>query len=377
VTPITLPYGRHDISAQDIEAVVEVLCSDWLTTGPMVEAFEKAVVDFVGVRDAAAVSTGTAALHAMIHALGIGPGDEVIVPPLTFAATANAVVYTGATPVFADVCPDTLLLDPEQVVRLITARTKAVVAMDYGGQPCDYWQLQAIAERSGIVLLADACHSMGATFEQKRCGSVAFASAFSFHPVKAITCGEGGMVCSDDADFIRRVKRFRNHGLDRDHRQRSREQSWHYEMVELGFNYRLSDLQCALGLSQIRRLPEWLDKRRQLAAHYDHLLADVELIRPLSRADNVEHAYHLYVVRVAGQKRDELFTALRENGVGVAVHYPPVHLHPFYKDRYHTREGMCPVAENAYQEIISLPIYPAMTFDDVGRVVDILLHHAR
>jgi perosamine synthetase len=368
-----LPYGRQWVDEEDIEAVVAVLRSDWLTGGPKVGEFECAVADFVGAREAVAFSSGTAALHGAMFALGIGPGDEVIVPPMTFAATANCVVYQGGTPVFADVEPDTLLLDPAAVERRITPRTRAIIAVDYAGQPCRYDDLQEVADRYGLALVADACHALGATYKGKPAGSLARLTVFSFHPVKHIATGEGGMVTTDDPDLAQKLRSFRNHGITTDHRQREATGSWFYEMVELGYNYRISDLQCALGISQLRKLPGWLERRRAIARRYDEAFAAMPEVRPLAARMDAGHAYHLYVVRLAPSRmsgeRGQAFAALRAAGIGVNVHYIPVHLHPFYRRRFGAAPGLCPVAEAAYERIVSLPIFPRMCDEDVERVI--------
>lgn len=358
-----LPYGRQLVEPDDIEAVVKVLRSDWLTTGPSVDAFEKAVAQYVGAQHGVAVSSGTAALHAAMYALGLGPGDEVIVPPMTFAATANAAVFMGATPVFADVDAGTLLIDPNAVSRKISTRTKAIMAVDYAGQPCDYEALRPIAEEHGIALLADGCHAIGGTADGRRVGSIADMTAFSFHPVKHITTGEGGMVTTNDDALARRMRTFRNHGITSDHRQRSEQGSWFYEMVDLGFNYRITDFQCALGLSQLKKLDAWVARRQEIARQYDAAFAGTP-VSGLKKREGVSHAYHLYVIKVPGN-RQAVFTRLREAGIGANVHYIPVHLHPFYRQRFGYGPGLCPVAEAAYEQILSLPMYPAMTDEDV------------
>jgi perosamine synthetase len=364
-----IPYGRQTIGNEDISAVADVLRSDWLTTGPAVEEFERAIAEFVGSRHAVAVSSGTAALHAAVHALGIGPGDEVIVPPMTFAATANAVVFEGAIPIFADVDPDTLLLDPAEVERKVTGRTRAIIPVDYAGQPCDYDRLREIAGRHSIAVIADACHSLGAQYKGRNSGSLADMTAFSFHPVKHITTGEGGMVTTDDSALAAHLRRFRNHGISTDHRQRSEAGSWYYEMEELGCNYRLSDFQCALGTSQLRHLPGWIARRRGIAKAYDAALAACSW-KPLAVRPDVCHAWHLYVVRVAeGSDRAAAFVALRRDGIGANVHYVPVHLHPFYRRRFGTGPGLCPRAEQAYERLLSLPMYPAMRDAEVEEVI--------
>ncbi|MGA8029529.1 MAG: UDP-4-amino-4,6-dideoxy-N-acetyl-beta-L-altrosamine transaminase [Bryobacteraceae bacterium] len=365
-----LPYGRQSIGEDDIQAVVEVLRSDWLTTGPAVDRFEKGIAEFVGAEHAVAVSSGTAALHAAMYAAGVGPGDEVIVPAMTFAATANAAVFLGAIPVFADIEPDTLLVDPASVEKRLTSRTKAIAAVDYAGQPCDYASLTRIAAESNAVLIADGCHALGAALAGKRVGSLAGLTAFSFHPVKHITTGEGGMITTNDPELAQRMRLFRNHGISSDHRERSERGSWFYEMVDLGYNYRISDFQCALGLSQLKKLPEWVRRRQQIAARYDEGFLG-SAITPLTRRAGATHAFHLYVVRVNGD-RQAAFSRLRERGIGANVHYIPVHLHPYYQRRFGTCPGLCPVAEEAYRQILSLPMFPAMTDEDADFVIESL-----
>lgn len=369
-----LPYSRQSISEEDIQAVVEVLRSDWLTTGPALGRFEQALATYVDTKHAVAVSSGTAALHAAMFALGIGPGDEVIVPALTFVATSNCVVYQGGTPVFADVDPSTLLLDAGSVQARLTPRTKAIIAVDYAGQPCDYDALRSLARQHGLALVADASHALGADLRGQRTGGLADLTTFSFHPVKPITTAEGGAVTTDDEQLAARCRQFRNHGIGQDHHQRARAGSWRYQMTDLGYNYRLNDLQAALGLSQLRRLDAWTARRREIAQHYDRGLQSLAGVRPLRLGAQAGHAYHLYVVRIDARPgaRDEVFSLLRRAGIGVNVHYGPVHLHPFYRERFGTGPGMCPVAEAAAEEILSLPLFPAMTEADADRVLDSL-----
>jgi perosamine synthetase len=368
-----IPYGRQTIDDDDIKAVIEVLRSDWLTTGPKIHEFEKALAHYVGAKFAIAVSSGTAALHSAMYALGIGPGHEVIVPTMTFAASANCVVYQGGTPVFVDVAPDTLLIDPKEVERKITPRTKAIIAVDYAGQPCDYDALQDIADRHHLSLVADACHSLGATYRGRSVGRLADLSVFSFHPVKPITTGEGGMITTDHEEYAKRLRIFRHHGITYDLPKREVSRPWFYEMVDLGYNYRITDFQCALGMSQLQKLPGWLRRRREIARQYDEAFAEIKGIKPLAVKADIRHAYHLYVVRISqdetGLDRGELLQALRSHGIGVNVHYIPVHLHPFYRNRLGTGRGLCPVAESAYEQILSLPIYPAMTDENIKIVV--------
>ena len=371
-----LPYGHQSVDEEDIKAVVEVLRSEWLTTGPMVAEFERAFADSVGAKEAVAVSSGTAALHASIYSLGIGPGDEVIVPAMTFAASANCVVFQGATPVFADVCPDTLLLDPDAVGAKITSRTKAIVSVDYAGQPCDYDALKDISERYGLSLVADACHALGGSHNGAPVGSLADLNTFSLHPVKNITAGEGGVVTSQNSELAQRVSSFRNHGITTDFRQRETQGSWFYEMEDLGYNYRITDIQCALGDRQLRKLSAFVARRRDIARRYDTDLAEFPEVEPLLVRPSVSHAYHLYVIRLVLERlratRDEVFSALRAEGIGVNVHYRPVHLHRYYRQRFGTGLGLCPVSEAAYEKILSLPIFPSMTDADVDDVIGAL-----
>jgi len=371
-----LPYGRQWLDEEDVAAVMAVLRSDWITTGPKVAEFERAFADFVKVREAVAVSSGTGALHAAMHALAIGPGDEVIVPAITFPASANCVVYQGATPIFADVDPATLLIDPVQVEAKINHRTKAIITVDYAGQPCDYDAFQAIANHYKLSIVADACHALGGSYKGRPVGSLAALNTFSLHPVKPITTGEGGMITSNDTDLARRMRIFRNHGITSDHHQRETQNSWFYEMTELGYNYRLTDFQSALGLSQLRKLPGWVVRRQQIARRYDEAFAGIPGVEPLEVRPHVSHAYHLYVIRLNLKQfrtsRARVFEKLRDEGIGVNVHYIPVHLHPFYRARFGTEPGMCPVAEAAYERILSLPIFPRMTSDDIKDVITAL-----
>lgn len=373
VRATTLPYGRQCVEDDDVAAVTETLRSAWLTTGPKVEQFEQALAACTGTALAVAVSNGTAALHTAMYALGISEGDEVIVPAITFPATANCVAFLGGRPVFADVDPDTLLIDPASVESRITPRTKAVIAVDYAGQSCDYDALTELAGSRGLALADDACHAIGGSYRGRPVGSFAAVNTFSFHPVKHMTTGEGGAVTTDDPQLARRMRIFRNHGITTDHRQRQAKGSWLYEMVDLGFNYRLTDIQCALGISQLPKLPGWICRRQAIAQRYDGAFAHIPSVRPLAVRPEVSHAYHLYVIRLELERlrvdRAAVFSALRAEGIGVNVHYIPVHLHPYYRRTFGTAPGDCPVAEAAYERILSLPIFPTMTDEDSDDVI--------
>jgi perosamine synthetase len=379
-----LPYGRQWITQDDIDAVVATLKSDWLTTGPKVDEFERALAIKVSAAHAVVVSSGTAALHAAAHAVAVGPGDEVIVPAITFAASSNCAVYEGATPVFADVDPDTLLIDLESVEARMTPRTKAIIAVDFGGQPCDYARLRELARPAGVTVIADACHALGGRAGSQPVGSLADLSTFSFHPVKHAATGEGGAITTDDDAFAQRMRMFRNHGITSDHRAREVRGTWIYDMVDLGMNYRLSDIQCALGITQLERLESNVSRRQGIAARYDAAFAGDPAIQPLARRNGVDHAYHLYVVRFRRERlradRDAIMVALRAEGIGVNLHYRPVYFHSYYRDCFGFGPGLCPNAEAAYEEIVTLPLFPTMDerdIDDVITAVRKILDHYR
>jgi perosamine synthetase len=368
VRDVLLPYGHQTIDDDDVQAVTETLQSGWLTTGPKVEEFEKVFASTVGVSHAVAVTNGTAALHASMAALHIGPNDEVIVPALTFVACANCVLFQGARPVFADVDPFTLLVDPAQVEEKITSRTKAIVAVDYTGLPCDYDALHKIADHARIAVVADACHALGGSYKGRPVGSLGDLNVFSMHPVKHITTGEGGMITTDNPAFAQHMRVFRNHGIASDHRQRELAGSWYYEMEELGYNYRITDIQCALGLSQLKKLKRWITRRRQIAGTYTKAFSSLQEIEVPVLPTERDHAWHLYVIRLHLERlrvsRAEVFRALRAENIGVNLHYIPVPWHPFYQKLGYGK-GQWPVAEAAYERIISLPMWPGMTDEDV------------
>jgi perosamine synthetase len=367
-----LPYGLHCIEEDDVAAVAAALRDPWITQGPRVAAFERAIAARVGARHAVAVINGTAALHAALFAAGVGPGDEVIVPPLTFAATANAACYLGATPVFADVRPDTLTLDPARVRERLTPRTRAIVTVDFAGQPGDLDDLGALAARAGAVLVDDAAHALGATYRGRPVGAQPGLTTFSFHPVKHVTTGEGGMVVAQDPALADRLARFRSHGIASSAAERMARGEWVYEMTDLGFNYRLTDFAAALGLSQLAKLDRFLARRAAIAAGYGAALAGLPGLRLPAVAADVGHAWHIFPVLLEPDEltadRATVFRALRAEGIGVNVHYIPVYWHPYYAARGYPR-GLCPVAESAYARLLTLPLFPAMEDRDAKDVV--------
>jgi perosamine synthetase len=376
-----LPYGRQSLDDADIQAVVEVLKSDWLTTGPKVGEFEERFAAWVGARRAVSFSSGTAALHGAAFAAGLEAGDEAITTPMTFCATANCILYQGATPVFADVSPDTLNLDPKEVSKKVSARTKAIFAVDYAGHPAALDELGQLAETQvpqgrRPLLIEDACHALGAQYRGKRVGDIADMTVFSFHPVKHLTTGEGGMVTTNDARLAETLRRFRNHGISSEARQRQEAGQWFYEMVLLGFNYRLTEIACALGLSQLERLDANVARRREIAAQYDEAFRNLPAIVIPAVREDVNPAWHLYPIRLKlemlGVGRGEIFQALRAENIGVNVHYIPVHQHPYYRERSKSKESY-PVTEHAYERLISLPMFHSMTVQDVEDVIHALL----
>lgn len=374
-----LPYGRPCLDDDDVEAVVDVLEGDWLTTGPTVDRFEAALADRCEAGHARVLSSGTSALHAAYHAAGVGPGTEVVVPALTFSATANAAVYLGAEVKFADVEDATLTADPESVARLVSDRTRVIAAVDFAGHPARLDALGKIAEDCGAILVEDAAHSLGATHRGRPVGAVADMTCLSFHPVKVITTGEGGAVLTDDRGWAETVATFRTHGMDHeeiDLPDAGRHGAWAYDIHRLGYNYRLSDIHCALGISQLEKLDGFLERRRGIARAYRDRLRGVEGVRLPPDADWGEHAYHLFAVRVPADRRRRVFEALREDGIGAQVHYVPVNMLSAYRQRGHDPDET-PRASQAYRELISLPCFPAMDEEDVDRVVSSLTDAVR
>ena len=369
-----LPYGRQTIDAGDERAVLDALRSDYLTTGPRVEAFEEAFAAQVGARHAVAFCNGTAALHAAAHVSGLGTGSEGITTPLTFVATANCVRYVGASPVLADIRDDTMTLDMHAAAAAVTPRTRALLPVDYAGVPADLDEAMALASRASCVVIEDASHALGATYRGRRVGEIAHLTTFSLHPVKHITTAEGGMVTTAERELADRLRRFRNHGIDVDARARAAQGSWFYDVVETGMNYRLSDLQCALGSSQLARLPAMLERRRQIAAAYDRQLAALAEIETPWVPPDRESAWHLYPIRLRLERltvdRARIFAALRAENIGVNVHYVPVHLHSAYEGA--GARGRFPRAESAYDRLVTLPLWPGMTDHDVRDVVTAL-----
>lgn len=363
-----IPYGRQMIDEDDIQAVVEVLRGDFLTTGPKITEFEQAVCNYTGAKYAVAIANGTAALHAACFAAGIHEGDEVITTPITFAASSNCVLYCGGTPVFADVKPDTYNIDPEDIRRKITEKTKAIIAVDYTGQPCELDEIREIAKEHNLLVIEDGAHALGADYKGKKIGSVSDMTTFSFHPVKHITTGEGGMIVTNDEKLYNRLKLFRSHGITRDERFLTKnEGDWYYQQLELGYNYRITDIQCALGVSQMRKLDKFVERRKELVRRYNEAFEKIPQIVCPTQKEGCNNSWHLYVIQV--EDRKEVFDKLRQAGINVNVHYIPVYKHPYYQEHGYEKV-CCPNAEKLYEHIISLPLYPGLTDEEQDYVIE-------
>lgn len=366
-----IPYSHQCINENDLNAVKNALRADYLTTGPKITEFEDVVKKYVGAKYAVACANGTAALHATMFAADIKPGDEVITTPITFAASSNCALYMGATPVFADINPKTYNIDSADVERKITNRTKAIVAVDFTGQPCELDELREIAQKHNLVLVEDGAHSLGAEYKGRKVGTLADMTTFSFHPVKHITTGEGGMIVTNDEGFYIKLRRFVTHGITRDESELLHHDGpWYYEQQFLGYNYRITDFQCALGISQMNRLDWFLDRRREIAKRYDAAFDTCNSIIIPYQMQNVNNSYHLYVVWVKNRK--EVFSKMREAGIGVNVHYIPVYHHPYYRQNGY-EDIFLENAEHFYQGCISLPVYPDLKDEQQNYVIETLM----
>lgn len=371
----SIPYGKQWIEDDDIQAVVEVLKGDFLTTGPKVSEFEERLAEYTGAKYAVAYSNGTSALHGACFAAGITEGDEVITTPITFAASANCALYVGALPVFADICSDTYNIDPSEIEDKITSRTKAIIPVDFTGQPCELDRIMQIAKKYNLKVIEDAAHSIGATYKGKRIGSIADMTTFSFHPVKTITTGEGGAVTTNDRELYEKLILFRSHGITRDERKliNPQEGPWYYEQQFLGYNYRLTDIQAALGISQLKKLDRFVSLRRNFAEQYNKAFKNEEgLIIPHQSADG-NSAWHIYVAQLETEKlsisREEFFNELQKCGIRANVHYIPVYYHPYYQ-RLGYKKGICPKAEALYERIITLPLFAKLQQNEIDYVIE-------
>ncbi len=369
-----IPYGTQWIDEDDVEAVIDVLKSDYLTQGPKIEEFEEQVANYIGVRYAVAVSSGTAALHAACFAAGLSPGDEVITSPTTFAASANCVLYMGAKPVFADIDPKTYNIDPNEIKKKITAFTKAIIPVHFAGNPCNMDEILSIAKEHNLAVIEDGAHSIGATYKGKKIGSISGLTTLSFHPVKHITTGEGGMILTNEQNSYKKLSLFRTHGITRDEEfLHKNDGPWYYEQHILGYNYRLTDIQAALGISQLAKLGNSLERRKVLIRMYNEGFRSLKnIILPTENNDGLS-AWHLYVIQLRLENlessRKQIFDKLRSKNIGVNVHYIPVYYHPYYMKLGFSR-GICPNAEKYYEQAITLPLHPKMTDDDIMYIIN-------
>jgi UDP-4-amino-4,6-dideoxy-N-acetyl-beta-L-altrosamine transaminase len=361
-----IPYGLHQIDEDDIDAVVEVLKSDWITTGPKIKEFEDAVCKYIGCKHGVAVNSGTSALDIAVASLELPKGSEIITTPFTFVATSNAIVYNNLTPIFVDIKPDTFNINPDEIRKKITDKTNAIINVDFAGHPCELDEIRKIADENGLYLIEDACHALGAEYKDKKVGNFADITVFSFHPVKHITTGEGGMAVTNVERLAIKMRMLRNLGIDIDPESRK---DYRYDMKLLGRNYRMTDFQAALGISQLKKLDSFIAQRKFIADTYTKEFEEVNrLIVPIEKS-GIKHAWHLFTPLVKkGLSRDMFFISMRSKNIGVNVHYIPVYRHSYYK-RYMINPRDYPVTEDIFSRIISLPLYPTLNKEEVAYVI--------
>jgi len=369
-----LPYGHQWIDNKDISEVTKVLKSDFITQGPKIKEFEEVVAKYCNIKYAVAFSSGTAALHSAAFTAGIKQNDEAITSPMTFVASSNCVLYLNGTVKFADIKKDTYNINPNEIKKRITKKTKVLIPVDYAGQPCDLDEVNEIANENNLIVIEDASHAIGAEYKGKKIGGLTDLTIFSFHPVKHITTGEGGMVLTNNEEFYEQLLMFRTHGITKNPKKMNKNEGrWYYEMQTLGYNYRLTELQCALGLSQFKKIDKFIKRRREIVKKYNKAFKDInEIIIPYEKPD-VKSSYHLYVIQLRLEKlkagRKQIFDALRAENIGVHVHYIPVHLQPYYMKHFGFKKGEFPVAENYYERCLTLPLYPQMSDEDIDDVI--------
>ncbi|OEU41775.1 UDP-4-amino-4,6-dideoxy-N-acetyl-beta-L-altrosamine transaminase [Methanosarcina sp. Ant1] len=372
-----ISYGRQWIDEEDKEEVMKVLDSDWLTTGPKIREFESTLCKYVGCKYSVVLNSGTSALDVAVGALDFPERSEVITTPFTFAATSNSLLYNHLKPVFADIQKDTRNIDPEDIRRKITPKTKAISYVDYAGHPCGIKEITEVAEEHGLYLIEDACHSLGASYHGKKIGNFADITVFSFHPVKPITTGEGGAVVTNDPELAERARLLSNHGIDKSADERyGPDAGWAYDMKMLGRNYRMTDIQAALGISQLKKLDMFIERRQEIAELYNELLKDCEFVETPITKDGIKHGWHIYTVLLKNINRDKFFTHMRKSGIGVNVHYIPIYHFSYYRKHFSFDEKDFPVTEDVFRRIITLPIYPKMSDKDVDLVVKTIKEYA-
>ena len=372
-----LPYGKQNLDNKEIEEVIDTLKSDWITTGPKMKLFEDKFKKYIGSEFAVAVNSGTAALHVSTSSINIQPGDEVITTPLTFVASANCVVYRGGTPVLADIKKNTYNIDPSEIKKKITSRTKAIIPVHFAGQPCDMDEICEIAEENDLYVIEDAAHAIDAEYKGRKIGNISDLTIFSFHPVKNITTAEGGMVTTNDSELNEKLLMFRTHGITKDAIKRfGKSGDFYYDMQYLGFRYNLSELHSALGVQQLDKLESFQKRRREVVKIYNKELGQIEEITIPYVKNDVKHSWHLYVIQLNLEKlsvdRDQIFKALRAENIGVNVHYIPVHYHSFYQNKFGLKQGMLPNVEWLYPRLITIPLFSKISDEDVYDVIGAL-----
>ncbi|WP_342533944.1 UDP-4-amino-4,6-dideoxy-N-acetyl-beta-L-altrosamine transaminase [Lysinibacillus sp. FSL K6-0057] len=366
-----ISYGKQSIDEEDIQTVIDTLRSPNLTQGPKVTEFEQAVANYIGVKYAVAFCNGTAALHGACYAAGIVEGDEVITSPITFAASANCVRYVGGTVVFVDIDPETYNIDPKRIQEKITVETKAIIPVDFTGQPANMDEIMEIAKEHNLVVIEDGAHSFGAEYKGQKVGTQADMTMFSFHPVKPITTAEGGVIVTNNEEYYKKLLKFRSHGIEQT--SYAQEQGgWYYEMTELGYNYRMTDLQAALGLSQMTKLDQFIERRREIAKLYTETLKEIKYIITPQQLDNTVSGWHLYMIQLKGVNRKYIFEEMHAANIGVHVHYIPVYWHPYYQQLGY-KKGLCPVAEDWYKNALTLPIHPQLSDEEVTFILNKLI----
>lgn len=369
--PEFLSYGRQIIDEEDIQAVVDTLRSPFLTQGPKIVEFEQAIARYVGSKYAVAFCNGTAALHAACYAAGIEEGDEVITTPITFAASANCVRYVGGTVVFADIDPQTYNIDTTEIEKKITSRTKAIIPVDFTGQPADMDKIMEIAKKHNLTVIEDGAHSLGAVYKGRKVGTLADMTMFSFHPVKPITTAEGGIIVTDNEDYYRKLQLFRSHGIEKtDHA--IQQGDWYYEMTDLGYNYRMTDIQAALGLSQLKKIENFIHRRHEIVEMYNNGFEDNPNFIIPKQLEGTISGWHLYMIQLKVTKsRQEVFNKMRNRNIGVHVHYIPVYWHPYYQNLGYEK-GICPIAEHWYNNVLTLPIHPSLSNKEIEFIINSL-----